>query len=38
LGEGKSNLSSSFVRKTFRVRIRVSWVSGILYFGSTLDL
>ena len=38
LGEGKSNLSSSFAGKTFRVRIRVSWVSEIMYFGSTLDL
>jgi len=38
LAEAKSNLSSSFVRKTLRVRIRVSWVSEMIYFGSTLDL
>jgi len=38
LAEAKSNLSSSFVRKTLRVRIRVSLVSEILYFVTTLAL
>ncbi len=38
LAEAKSNLLCSFVGKTFRVRIRVSLVSEILYFEPDLTL